>query len=282
MKLYRLFLILFLYLPSLLQGGAIIVDLGGVLVGTDTSAAVQHMGIGTLLHYLGWYARSPRKDYLTYLSRIIPHDPTLPIACDDEGNRLPQLMYEWLMGTRSCQDIRSIITTSLAQDGSLSLASKHIFYSMTRMIFTPEIFVQTRTIYHDMLDLIAEYKHKGHRVFIGSNWDAESFELFTAKNPDLVELFDGAIISGVIHLLKPQCEFFEYGMSTYGLNPTTTVLIDDQLENIRGARMCGLSAIHCTPSKEWLNWGPDVAQVRAELELWHHQISGGGLPATSS
>lgn len=265
---------IWLYLSSPLQAGSIIVDLGGVLVGTDTATAIRHMGIGNVLMYLGWYAKSPHTEYLAYLSGIMPHDPSLPVACDYDGGRLPQLMYDWLMGTRSCQEIRSIITSALDEDSALSLPSKWLFRSMTEMIFTPEIFIQTRRLYPKMVALITEYKHKGHKIYIGSNWDAESFALFITRYPELAELFDGAIVSGAIHQLKPQREFFEYGIATYELIPQETVLIDDQLENIAGARACGLSAIHCRQTNGWLSGGPDVQHVRSELESWHQQLSG--------
>ena len=54
---------------------------------------------------------------------------------------------------------------------------------------------------------------------------------------------DGMIVSGKVKLLKPDRAIYEALMNKYGLKPEECVFFDDRLENVEGARKCGINAI---------------------------------------
>lgn len=273
----KLKLLAILILTSLVHAGTILVDLGNVTVGTNTSQALQQMGLARTLAYVFRHGQNPRKAYFAYLDTLVPHQEGLPMACDEEGNQLPQLMYDWLMSTRSCKEINDIIQNALSADNRLSYASKYLFSTMATMMFTPENFIKTKKLYPAMISLLEAYKNKGHTLIIGSNWDKESYHLFAQQYPDFIKLFDGAVISGEIHLIKPQAEFFKYAIAMHQMDPKQTAFIDDQPENIKAALECGITGIHCPKEKNGFGSQPNVAHVKAQLESWEQTIENKSL-----
>lgn len=260
-------------IASFAQAGNILVDLGNVTVGTNTSEALRQMGLAQTMAYVGRHFCSPRKPFFQYLKELVPHQEGLPMACDEEGNQLPQLMYDWLMSTKSCKEINKTIQDALSQDASLSYASKYVFSNLASMMFTPEEFIKTKKFYPEMIELLKEYKAKGHTLYVCSNWDAESFALFEKQYPEFINLFDGKIVSGEIHLMKPQAEFFNYAMAMHGMNAEQTALIDDQQENVQAAQeLCNITGIICPRKKGWISSKPDVELVRAQLQAWESNV----------
>ena len=57
------------------------------------------------------------------------------------------------------------------------------------------------------------------------------------------DAFSGIVISGKVKMMKPEREMFEHLLTLFKLDPRQTVLVDDLLPNIEGARAVGLHAI---------------------------------------
>ena len=53
--------------------------------------------------------------------------------------------------------------------------------------------------------------------------------------------FDGCIFSARIGIVKPCAEIFDYMCKTYGIKPEETVFVDDNKNNIEGARAFGIN-----------------------------------------
>jgi putative hydrolase of the HAD superfamily len=56
------------------------------------------------------------------------------------------------------------------------------------------------------------------------------------------ELFDGAVVSAEVGMLKPHAGIFRHLIDTFGLEPAETVFFDDVQANVDGARHVGLQA----------------------------------------
>jgi putative hydrolase of the HAD superfamily len=56
-------------------------------------------------------------------------------------------------------------------------------------------------------------------------------------------LFEGAIVSAEVGLLKPQPEIYQSLLSQYALEASETVFIDDMPYNVKGAEAVGIAAI---------------------------------------
>lgn len=87
-----------------------------------------------------------------------------------------------------------------------------------------------------------------------SNWSGEMFH-YAEEKYDWLSWFDGVVVSGRVHLVKPDREMFDYLLDTYGLASEDVFFVDDHAPNIVAARSYGIRSHHFT----------DAARLRAEL-----------------
>jgi HAD superfamily hydrolase (TIGR01509 family) len=84
---------------------------------------------------------------------------------------------------------------------------------------------------------------KEHHLYVLSNIDPETWMGIQQRFPQVIQLFDGIVISGEKHLIKPDPAIFQYLCDKYQLHPATCVMIDDQPENGAAARQLGMRTI---------------------------------------
>jgi 2-haloacid dehalogenase len=82
----------------------------------------------------------------------------------------------------------------------------------------------------------------GMPLYALTNWSSETWPLGLARFPFLAELFDGIVVSGDEGVAKPDPRLFEIMNERYGLEPTTTVFIDDSSTNVAAASALGYHA----------------------------------------
>ena len=75
-----------------------------------------------------------------------------------------------------------------------------------------------------------------------SNWSGETFPLARPRYAFL-EWFDGIVISGDENVIKPDPRIFRVLVDRYGLEPGSTVFVDDHEPNIRAAAKLGFRGI---------------------------------------
>lgn len=79
-------------------------------------------------------------------------------------------------------------------------------------------------------------------LYLLSNLPAEVETPLRERFP-ILESFQRGIVSGREKVAKPDRRIYELLLSRYGLEPESTVFIDDHPPNIEGARACGVQAV---------------------------------------
>jgi putative hydrolase of the HAD superfamily len=92
-----------------------------------------------------------------------------------------------------------------------------------------------------VFDFIKECKSLGYMIVAASNASKGSFE-WRSNEYNLMDYFDGRIISSDIGTRKPSKKFFEYMINILGCNPEEILLIDDQDVNIQSASRLGINS----------------------------------------
>jgi 2-haloacid dehalogenase len=95
-------------------------------------------------------------------------------------------------------------------------------------------------------------KSAGCALYAISNFSAEKFSL-EQRRWDFLNLFDGVVLSADIGILKPDAGIYRYFCRTHGLEPGDCLFIDDRIENVAGARACGMAAHHYRSPEELEN-----------------------------
>ena len=89
-----------------------------------------------------------------------------------------------------------------------------------------------------------------YRVYALTNWSAETFPIAKSiERFQFLHWFEGILVSGEEHLLKPQPEIYEAILSRYDIDRTKAIFIDDNYKNVVGSEAVGLKAIHFTTAE---------------------------------
>lgn len=94
---------------------------------------------------------------------------------------------------------------------------------------TENLFKRIKEKYNNIKIIIATNHVSFVRNFIGENLD--------------VEYLNDVLISAEIHKIKPNPDFYNYILAKFDLNPEELLFIDDNIENIDGAKNLGITTI---------------------------------------
>jgi 2-haloacid dehalogenase len=96
----------------------------------------------------------------------------------------------------------------------------------------------------ESVNVLADLRGAGVRLFGLSNWSAETFVVARAL-PEyaFLEWFNAIVISGDVGVTKPDPRIFRHLLDTYRLEPSKTLFIDDIQANIDAATALGLLAV---------------------------------------
>ncbi len=245
-----------LLLSTSLHAKVLLWDLGGVLCEPTKAGVAMEIGLNNFINHAFWDMRSPdiRPTLFDVLTMMMPRDPSLPlISGSHTGVLLPPIMSHWQAGTitgeeiiiRSRQLLRKLNTYDyFDSDDHMDLISRCI-----RAMFTPEVLANNVSIAPEGYKLLQECARlknndgsKRHRLFVFSNWDHLSFDIFRKKHIRFFNMFEHVVISGHIKQIKPSKEAYDYLIDTYNLAPAECILIDDQEMNTRAAKQFGMKA----------------------------------------
>ena len=103
--------------------------------------------------------------------------------------------------------------------------------------------------FDDTVDVLRRLKAAGYRVFGLSNWSMETFPLVLDKYPVFQEL-EGMVVSGEEHLVKPDAAIYNRLLGRYQLQAEESLFIDDNADNVAGAKAVGMEAVRFVGAKE--------------------------------
>jgi 2-haloacid dehalogenase len=104
------------------------------------------------------------------------------------------------------------------------------------------------------VELLAELREAGVPLYALTNWSAETFG-FARERFEFLTWFDGVLVSGEERMIKPDPAIFRLLLDRFGLDPETTLYVDDSPANVAAAGRLGFDAVRFT--------GPE--QLRRDL-----------------
>ena len=99
------------------------------------------------------------------------------------------------------------------------------------------------------VEILAALRSSRIRLLALSNWSAETFPIGAARYPFLA-WFEAVVVSGEVGLVKPDPELFQLMIDRHGIDPASTVFIDDSMANVQAAAALGFAAIPFTGAAE--------------------------------
>jgi len=95
----------------------------------------------------------------------------------------------------------------------------------------------------ETVQILAELRARGQRLFALTNWSAETFPVAQARFAFL-QWFEDIVVSGEVKLVKPDPRIYRLALERNRLRAGSTLFVDDALHNVQAARALGLPAIH--------------------------------------
>jgi putative hydrolase of the HAD superfamily len=92
------------------------------------------------------------------------------------------------------------------------------------------------------VDLLYRLKAQGHKLYCLSNMHIASIE-HLEHTYAFWDVFEGAVISCRLHVIKPEPAIYAHLLETYGLDGADTVFIDDTEINLEAAAQLGIQTI---------------------------------------
>jgi 2-haloacid dehalogenase len=99
------------------------------------------------------------------------------------------------------------------------------------------------------VEIIEDLRTKVPALYALSNWPAETFPHARTRF-DFLDWFDGIVISGEVGLKKPETGIYRLLFERYGIEPGTTLFIDDLPENLEAAEAVGLTGVLFTSADQ--------------------------------
>ena len=94
-------------------------------------------------------------------------------------------------------------------------------------------------------DVLRRLKEKGYGIYGLTNWSAETFPMIRDTYSVFGE-FDGIVVSGEEHLLKPNAAIYHCLFERYNLQPEESIFIDDNADNVAAAKAVGMESVRFT------------------------------------
>ena len=226
---------------------AIIFDLSEVLFKENKWAFIEKIGFVNLAICTIKNGKNPGQvclDMLEKMSREKQYKPT--VSAKFKGRIMPQCIVEWQQGYKTCNQVRNEIIHYIAQlDEQQYFSSdqeKEITQKIITLIFDPKELSNLTKPIIPMIHLAQQLKDSGYKLYVLSNVPEEVFTAVNQTHKEILDLFDGILISGQIKMVKPEKKIFTYFLKKYKLQADECILIDRE-ENITIAQQAGITGI---------------------------------------
>lgn len=97
--------------------------------------------------------------------------------------------------------------------------------------------------YEDSVAVMEGLIDSGHDVTMLTNFASDTFREAQKRYPFLTRP-RGVTVSGDVKLIKPDVAIYEMHADSFGLDPATTIFIDDTVVNVEAAKKAGWQAVH--------------------------------------
>ncbi len=134
-------------------------------------------------------------------------------------------------------------------EGVAELQAEHPEWSEAIAIYHTRWIEMMNGEIEGMASVIRRLKMAGYGVYGLTNWSAETFPMVRDTYPVFQE-FDGIVVSGEEHLLKPDAAIYKCLLERYNLQAEESLFVDDNADNVAGARNVGMKAIRFTSAVE--------------------------------
>ena len=232
---------------SIQKKHVIIFDLMNVIIKENQSGFTKKIGYGNIASYMITHFKHPGYRCLDMLDAMSRHETQKPhIHLTFKKRTMPRCLVELQEGKKTALQTKDEILKTielLDQEKHFnSSKEKALMIKIMNTILDPEITASMIEPIKSTVQLIQKLKKAGYTLYIFANAPNELYTTVQKKYPDIINLFDGIIISSEIKTVKPSPDIFNHLITTHNLMPHNCILIDDLEETVSAAQQLGMQA----------------------------------------
>lgn len=242
---------------------AVLFELINVLIKENQTDFAKQVGYGLLARYALTHWKHPGHRCLDMLAAMSTYDIQKPHVTITINKRiLPRCLVELQEGTKTSSQAKTEIMKGIEYLDSKKFFSgikeKNLMITIMNLALNPETTASIIEPAKATIQLAQKLKDSGHSIYIFANAPEELLTILEKKHPELLELFDGIVISSHVKEVKPGHAMFNHVIQTHNLNPHDCILIDSQERNIAVAQEFGMQAIMFDK----------ISHVTSQLKKW--------------
>jgi 2-haloacid dehalogenase len=173
----------------------------------------------------------------------------------DVGNVLyhwdPRVLYERLIEDDQALDafLRDVVSLEWHTqhdagrpfaETSAELIARHPEHEPLIRLWGDRFIDSVGPVVHGMAELVRELDSRGAPLFALTNFSAEFWVPFHAREASFFASFKDILVSGVEKLIKPDPAIYRLALDRFGLQPLQTLFIDDRQDNVDAAQALGI------------------------------------------
>ncbi|HLC06913.1 MAG TPA: HAD-IA family hydrolase [Candidatus Babeliales bacterium] len=226
----------------------ILFDLPNVLIKENQTGFSKKIGYGKLASYAITHWKNPGYrclDMLAAMSALEEQKPHITITL--KNRILPRCLVELQEGKKTCVQARMEITQCIelldAKKHFSSVKEKKLMTTIMNLVLDPETIEAIIEPIKSTVQLAQKLKAAGHTIYIFANAPDELYTSLQKKYTDMINLFDGVVVSSQVKTAKPNDAIFKHLIEAHNINPQDCILIDDLAESVATAKKLGMQGI---------------------------------------
>jgi FMN phosphatase YigB (HAD superfamily) len=228
----------------------IILDLNN-FISENTSTITNKIGLSTLGSYILTHWRSPINCCLDTLEKMgadKQHASETELLYKDR--RMPHCVVSWQQGCCSYDDVKKALFDYIEELDKArffkSAQEKQLAQTIISMVLNPEELQAITKPVPAMIQLAQDLKAKNYKLYAIANLAQEAHTQVKKIYPEIIDLFDGIIVSSHAQLLKNDKRLLEKLLATYHLDPAHCTLIDQDKNTVARAHELGIKTVAFT------------------------------------
>lgn len=156
---------------------------------------------------------------------------------------MPLILADWLAQKQNNSKIKEVIQKHLS-NRNLSDIEVKVLMAIVNMMLTPQHLADIQKIHSKMDVLLKNLRSKGYKLYLVGNW--AHINSLKTEFDEIFKNFNGVLVSGDNHLLKPTKEYYDSVLEKYNITPSQALWVETESKFASKAKQYGYNVVLAT------------------------------------
>lgn len=209
---------------------AIFVDVTA-LFQTNSFKASGYIGKIDAIRYIASAGHKPNEETLFKTLQGLKAKST--VVTYNNNLAMPLIFSDWLAAVESNTKLKEMIQKYFSSR-NISDIEKKVLFAIVSMMMTPEHLANTQEINTKIKQLLEKLKAQKIKLYLTGNW--AHIASLRSMFPEIFALFSGVYISGDLHLIKPDSNFYTTVLTKANITAEQALWIETEPKFVSAAQ----------------------------------------------